>query len=195
MLVIDPSNNWRPLEERLETETNPTFRRQIEEVMFHIRVEAEGHIERAVGRLSPTHAEYRLYENGKPSITISGKDDIRTQFYGALVENIHQDLEWNIVRTVVDDGIVITEGTMKAAMRGSVLAAAGLDADPDTFYLSEGRHLVMWPFDDEGRLIGEHVYYGFTSDPADVIARPLTLEQIGTCTSYAPEPGQTVAAR
>jgi len=88
---------------------------------------------------------------------------------------------------VVDDGIVITEGNLKVALRGSVLTEAGLDADPAKFYFSESRHVVMWPFDDEGRLIGEQNYFGYTTAPEDVLKRPLELEEIGTVTGYTPD--------
>jgi len=187
VLVIDPSQNWNTLEKRLEKETNPTFRRQLEEVIFHIRVEAELNVERALQRLSP-QAEYRLYDNANSTVILTGVDEIRKTFYEeSLLKFIHHDFQWSIDRVVVDDGIVITEGDLKVALRGSVLVAAGVDADPAKFYLSESHHVVMWPFDDEGRLIGEQNYYGYTSAPEDVVKRPLALEEIGTVTGHTPD--------
>lgn len=192
MPTIDPSKNWLPLQERLATEANPVFRNQLAEVMFHIRVEAECNLERALERLSP-HAQYVLYDNANPTITLTGVDEIRTAFYHTLLATAHENLQWSISRIVVDDRIVITEGDLKLATRGSVLAAAGLDADPDAFYLTEGRHLVLWPFDSDGRLIGEHVYYGRTTPPEEAVKHPLPLEEIGSVTSIAPEPATMVA--
>lgn len=193
MPTIDPSKNWIPLEQRLATETNPKFRSQIAEVMFHIRVEAEGDVERALERLSP-HAQYVLYDNANPTVTLTGVDEIRTAFYHNLVAQCHENLQWSITRIVVDEGVVITEGDLKLATRGYVLAAAGLDADPDTFYLTEGRHLVIWPFDADGRLIGEQVYYGRTTPPEESVKHPLRLEEIGSVSgTAAPEPAIMLA--
>ena len=98
VLVIDPSQNWNTLEKRLEKETNPTFRRQLEEVIFHIRVEAELNVERALQRLSP-HAEYRLYDNANSTVILTGVDEIRKTFYEeSLLKFIHHDFQWSIAR-------------------------------------------------------------------------------------------------
>jgi hypothetical protein len=186
MLVIDPSRNWEPIEQRLEKETDPVFRHQLAEVGFHIRVEAELETERALHRLSPS-AEYRLYDNVNPPVVLSGVDTIRESFYNQLTALNLPDLQWSMTRVAVDHGIVFTEGDLKLAMRGSALIAAGLEADADTVYLAEGRHLVLWPFDDEGRLIGEHVYYGYSTPLEEVAKHPLSLDEIGSITTHAPD--------
>lgn len=63
---------------------------------------------------------------------------------------------------------------------GSILAAEGVPVDPDTTYLLKAVEHMIWPYDDQGRLIGEDVWEYDESvrefiplDPIDV----LTVEQ------------------
>ena len=41
---------------------------------------------------------------------------------------------------------------------GAALAAAGVDAEEDAMYLVRGRVVMMWPYDERGRLVGENVW-------------------------------------
>jgi hypothetical protein len=187
MPIIDPSRNWIPLQERLESEKDPKLRRQLDEVRYHIHVEAACRIHLAVDRLSPD-AEYVVYDYSKPPVVIKGPDQIAEMFYDQLVQTIHPSLQWSMSRVSVEDGFVITQGHMKSAMRGRVLHAAGLDADPDGFYLSEGEHLVIWPFDEQSRLIGETVFQGWTTPLEQVAKQPLRIEDIGLWDGEVPLP-------
>jgi hypothetical protein len=185
--IIDPSRNWIPVQERLEAERDPRLRHQLDEVRYHIHVEAACNIQAALERLSP-EAEYVLYDYSKEPVVIKGVDQVREMFYDQLAASIHPSLQWTMSRVSVEDGFVVTQGSMKSGMRGSVLAAAGFDTDPDTFYLSEGEHLVIWPFDGQGRLIGETVFQGWTTPLEQVARQPLKLEDIGLWDGDVPLP-------
>lgn len=185
--IIDPSRNWHPLLDRLADEKDSQLRHQLDEVRYHIHVEAACNIQLAIDRLSP-EAEYVLYDYSQPPVHIKGVDQIREMFYDQLVANIHPSLQWSMSRVSVEPGFVVTQGSMKSGMRGSVLAAAGFDVNPEGFYLSEGEHLVIWPFDGHGRVIGETVFQGWTT-PLDQVARqPLQLEDIGLWDGDVPLP-------
>ena len=78
--------------------------------------------------------------------------------------------------------MIVSTSTMYQQTPGSVLAADGAPVDPDAMYLVKSAEHMIWPYDDEGRLIGEDVWeYDETVreiiplDPADV----LTVEQSG----------------
>jgi hypothetical protein len=187
--LIDPNKNWAPLEERLQTETDPKRRRQLQEVMFHIQTEAKGEIDRALGRLSPK-AEYKIRDNINPPVTLSGVDQIRKEFYETLAANANAaQLEWVMYRVAVDDGVVVTEGNMKIGIKGSTLVALGFDAEDSdqAYYLQEGQHMVVWPFDEEGRLLGEEVFYGYSTPWAEVAKRRLAPEDIGSFDGEVPD--------
>lgn len=182
MPLIDPNRNVLPLDERLEAEKDPVLRRQLEEVRFHIAIEAALDIEGALARLSPS-AVYELYDNANPPSRIEGVDAIRTNFYDGIFAMMDPSLEWYTTRLMLDCGNVITEGEQKCAIRGSFLAQQGFDADPERFYLSEQHHMVVWPFDDEGRLVGETVFFGYQTPLSEVVKRPLDASEMGKWTS------------
>ena len=179
MPIIEPNKNPVGLNERLTGESNPTYRRMLEEVRFHIAVEAAGDIDSAIARLAPS-AEYVVYDGSQPPRTIKGKEAIRKDFYLALFDVIHPKLEWDIVLCMVDGHTVITEGQQKNAVRGSALLKMGIDADPNGLYLQDAHHLVIWPFDSEWRLIGETVYQGCSTPFSEVVKRPLKESDLGT---------------
>lgn len=179
MPIIEPDRSVIALDKRLATETNPVFRRQLEEVRFHIATEVAGDIEPALARLSD-RPSYVMYDNINPPATVSGVDNIRDQFYKGISDMMDVRLEFFITHLSVDDGAVITQGEQKCAMRGSYLVSQGIDADPEAFYLSEQEHLVIWPFDEVGKLIGETIFFGYQTPLADVAKRPLAPEDRGT---------------
>lgn len=181
MPLIDPNKNPVGLTRRLEGETNPRYRRMLEEVRFHIAVEAGGDIDSAIARMAP-NPEYIIYDVNKPAVRVRGAADIRQHFYLALFDTIAPQLEWDIVLCMVDGSAVITEGEQKNAVRGTTLIDAGFEADPEGFYLQEAHHLVVWPFDEQLRSLGEIVYLGSQTPLSEVVRRPLRLEDIGNYT-------------
>jgi hypothetical protein len=189
MPLIDPNRNWGPIEKRLKQETDPKLRRQLREVMFHIQTEAKGEIDRALARLSPK-AEYKIRDNINPPVTLSGVEEIRREFYETLAANANAaQLEWSMFRVAVDEGVVITEGNLKIGIKGSALVKMGIDAEDsdDALYLQEGQHLVVWPFDEEGRLLGEEVYYGYATPMAEVARHRLAPEDVGSFDGDVPD--------
>jgi hypothetical protein len=179
MPIIDPNKNPVGLDKRLETCTDPRHRKMLEEVRYHIAVEAGGDVESAIQRLAP-NCEYVLYEHGKPTVTIRGVDAIRRDFYQGLLTVIDYRLEWDVVLCMVDGNSVITEGQQKNAVLGKFLVQMGFDVDPNGLYLQDAHHLVIWPFDEQLRLVGETVYFGSSTPYEEVAKRPLRPEDIGS---------------
>ena len=50
-MKIDPNNTWRLVEERLQRESDPTVRRNLELVLEHMKCEAKADIEGVVATL------------------------------------------------------------------------------------------------------------------------------------------------
>lgn len=181
MPIIDPNKNPVGCTKRLEGETDPRARRMLEEVRFHITVEAGCEIQPAIDRLAPD-PEYVIFNYSAQPTVIRGRADIRAHFYEALFATIDPRLEWDIVRCLVDGDCVVTEGKQKQAVRGTTLIQQGFDVDPDGLFLQHSRHLVIWPFDAQLRLIGETVYMGYSSPIEEVVKSPLRPEDIGSYT-------------
>lgn len=178
-MIIDPYKTWKTLEERMKTEKNPRLRAQLGCIVKHMKYEALGDIDGILTTLSD-NAVYISYDNPDTAPRIfRGKAEI-PNFYHQMLEAVSHNLEFFVDRLVVDDGCVITEGNSKSAMRGSVLAAMGFKVDPDAFYLTEGRTLVVWPFDENGECLGEQIYRGFGKPLAGIENRKLGAGDIGT---------------
>ena len=82
----------------------------------------------------------------------------------------------------VGDSMIVSTSTMYQQTPGHLLAEDGLPVDPDAMYLVKSAEHMIWPYDDQGRLVGEDVWeYDETVreiialDPADV----LSTEQAG----------------
>jgi hypothetical protein len=78
----------------------------------------------------------------------------------------------------VNAGYVVTAGPFRLALTGEALTQRGIAVDdPQGIYLYESDLCTIWPFDDQGKLLGEHLYNG--SDGLDGIAdRKIDLGQI-----------------
>ncbi|NYI46611.1 hypothetical protein BJ993_003691 [Nocardioides aromaticivorans] len=82
----------------------------------------------------------------------------------------------------VGDNMICSTATIYQQTPGAVLAAAGAPVDPEAHYLVANVEHMIWPYDDQGRLIGEDVWEIDESkrqvialDPSEV----LTVERAG----------------
>ena len=82
----------------------------------------------------------------------------------------------------VGDRMIVSRSLMYQQTPGAVLVASGAEADENATYLAKSREVMIWPYDERGRLIGEDVWEYDESarefielDPEDV----LTSEQSG----------------
>ncbi|KRC56983.1 MULTISPECIES: hypothetical protein [unclassified Nocardioides] len=58
----------------------------------------------------------------------------------------------------VGDNMIVSTATIYQQTPGAVLVAAGAPVDPAAHYLVANVEHMIWPYDDEGRLIGEDVW-------------------------------------
>ena len=61
-------------------------------------------------------------------------------------------------RLAVGDNMICSTGTILQQTPGAVLAATGEDVDPEAMYLVGNVEHMIWPYDDQGRLLGEDVW-------------------------------------
>ncbi|HVK28841.1 MAG TPA: hypothetical protein VM575_10890 [Nocardioides sp.] len=58
----------------------------------------------------------------------------------------------------VGDNMICSTATIYQQTPGAILAAAGAPVDPEAHYLVANVEHMIWPYDDQGRLIGEDVW-------------------------------------
>lgn len=82
----------------------------------------------------------------------------------------------------VGDHVVVSRSTMYQQTPGAVLVASGVEADEEATYLAKSREVMIWPYDDRCRLVGEDVWeYDETAREFIELApeNVLTAEQSG----------------
>jgi hypothetical protein len=158
MPAIEQTRTWAAVEERLATETDPTLRRNLELVLAHMKAEAAGDLDGLLVTLADD-ASYHAYGAG-PEGSPTGKAEVR-RFYEDFIASGATRLQLDIDRLIVDKHCILTEGVMRMAYPGSTLAARGIAVDDESaYYLYEARMATLWPFNDEGMIIGEDTYTG-----------------------------------
>jgi SnoaL-like domain len=159
MALIDPRVTYRKVEERLETETDPVLRRNLETLLAHMKAEMAGDVDRLLATLSE-NPQYHAYGSDDPASSPVGRDGVRA-FYDRFIASGAGQLQLDIDRLVVDKECILTEGLMRIAYPGRTLRAMGIDVDdPDAYYMYEARMATLWPFDEHGLAKGEDTYTG-----------------------------------
>ncbi len=157
MTVIDQRVTWEKVEARLDTESDPVLRRNLELLLQHQKAEASLDMERLMATVSE-HAHYHMYSIPGGAGDLVGKSAVQ-KFYEDFAASGAQKLQLDTERLVVDRECIVTEGTMRMAYPGSTLAARGVPVDdPSAYYLYEARMCVLWPIGDDGLFTGEDTY-------------------------------------
>ncbi|MCU1390096.1 MAG: hypothetical protein JWL72_3434 [Ilumatobacteraceae bacterium] len=158
MAVIDQNLSWSKVEDRLAVETDPVLRRNLEQLLLHMKAEASGDLDALMSTVAE-HASYTAF-GAPPENSPVGKAAVR-KFYEDFIASGATRLQFAIDRLVVDRHCMVTEGLMRIAYPGARLAAHGIAVDdPDAFYLYEAHMSVLWPIDADGRFTGEDSYTG-----------------------------------
>jgi hypothetical protein len=181
-MSLDPNKTWQLVEARLDAETDPRRRRNLELVLAHMQAEAKADIEGVVATLTerPSYVMHNSPDDARTNPKGS-KDAVRAFYDATIVQTGAHRLEFACDRVIVDEGSVFTEGVMRMAYPGTTLQRMGLPVDDvDAYYVAESRMGIVWPYDAaEDRLTGEEVYSSNnafdgilerTIDLADIVA-------------------------
>lgn len=157
--TIDPTLTWRAVEARLARESDPRRRRLLENLLEHMHAEAAGDLDRLLATLAPD-PQYHQWGAVPGDAGPKGPAAV-AEFYRAFIASGATNLEYDVERLVVDDDCIATDGIMRIVYPGEALRAAGRPVDDaDGFYLYETRMAVFYPYDDQGRMVGEDTYVG-----------------------------------
>lgn len=178
----------------LERTENPLHRRILINFRRHGLLEVSGRYDELLQPdMTVEHPVYRLFEDGQ-AVILDGMDAVRG-FYKSLAD-IDMLVMWiKDAKIAVGDWgfageVLFSQFIPGRMMSGQVftnVAEGGgrSDAeayDPDGWYLVRRTLCFNWPYDAQGRMIGEHVYEDSESrttervDPADVITGARAIE-------------------
>jgi hypothetical protein len=155
---LDPTKGYRAVEERLDRTRDPRRRAILACLRDHLLAEATGNFELLLSTLAD-EPKYHFWIDGSGfGGGPRGLAAVRAH-YEQLFEEGRSVCEYDIDRIVVDDDVVVTEGFFDQLFPGHVLRKRGATVDdPEAVYSHRMRLLLLWPFDENARLVGEDSY-------------------------------------
>ena len=182
MSRLDITKQNVAVEKVLAHTENPRHRYLLQSYLRHRYLESAGRWREILDpSLTVDNPFYRFSLAGQPPFTLEGKDQV-AMLYGHWTATNQCVFYVEDESVAVGDHMVVGRGIGYQQTLGSELAAAGLDVDPEAMYLKKSQIMMLWPYDDQCRLLGEDVWEFdtaeaglFTLDPADV----LTAAQAG----------------
>jgi hypothetical protein len=163
-----------PTAELLGQTTKPLHRAILLNFWRHVHLEGAGDYERILAPdMMVDEPVYRVTWGANPAV-ITGKEGVLA-FYNSVGDSVlwHSD-----DRLAVGDFGVCDEITFHQLARGADLRAVGYEVDDsDTLYHAASRQAFVWPYDDQARLAGEHLYEDKTS---------LTIEEVSPGEAITP---------
>ena len=169
------------VEKVLASTTNPRHQYLLQSYLRHRYLESAGRWEEILDpSLTVDNPFYRFQLAGQAPFTLEGKDQVG-MLYGHWTATDQCVFYVEDEQVAVGDHMVIGRGIGYQQTLGSELVAAGVDADPEAMYLKKSQIMMLWPYDDQCRLLGEDVWEFDTADaglfkldPADVLTAAQT---------------------
>ncbi len=182
MSRLDITEQNVAVEKVLANTDNPRHRYLLQSYLRHRYLESAGRWEEILDpSLTVDEPFYRFSLAGREPFTLSGKDQV-AMLYGHWTATDQCVFYVEDEQVAVGDHMVVGRGIGYQQTLGAELAVAGIDVDPDAMYLKKSQIMMLWPYDDQCRLLGEDVWEFDTAesavfrlDPADV----LTAQQAG----------------
>lgn len=182
MSKLDITKQNVAVEKIFENTENPRHRYLLQAYLRHRYLESAGRWEEILDpQLTVEKPFYRFSLAGQPPFTLEGRDQV-SAVYGHWTTTDQCVFYVEDESVAVGDHMVVGRGIGYQQTLGSELAGAGVDADENAMYLKKSQIMMLWPYDDQCRLLGEDVWEFDTAesglyklDPADV----LTAEQAG----------------
>ena len=156
MKTVDSRNNWRHIDELLETESDEWRRHMLTQLKEHVQAECGSNLEALLATMSanPRFHIWSATEDSGPK----GFDALK-EFYGGLIASGSNRFEYAVERIIIGDDTLVTEGELYTPFSGAMLKQMGMDVEENKMYATKGRTVTFWPFEKEtGKIIGEDIY-------------------------------------
>lgn len=181
MLTYDITQTNIAVERLLEVTDNPRHRFLLHSYNRHRYLEMAGRYEEIfASEMTVDHPVYHfnLFDQ---VFTLDGRDQVKA-IYQQWTET-HQCVFYaENEQLAVGDNMIVSRAVLYQQTPGTVLVAGGVPADENAMYLAKAHNVMIWPYDERCRLIGEDVWeYEPTGrefiklDPEDA----LTAQQAG----------------
>jgi hypothetical protein len=154
MAIIDQTLTYKDIEAKLAQTTNPRHRLMLERLAQHARGEVEEDLDAVLGTLGPNPVYKSSIETA--AMNPQGMDAVVRFYKEEIFGKGRHCLESLKPRMLVSDEAIVTEGQVRSVHWGRDLIEAGTPVDDaDGFYLLTYQMLIVWPYDEAGRITGE----------------------------------------
>ncbi|OUC76310.1 hypothetical protein [Gordonia lacunae] len=153
----------------IDTLTNPLHRKILINYRRHGLLEVSGRYDELLApNMTVAHPHYRLFEGGQGTI-LDGMETVRA-FYQQLAEMDMLVMWTGRQKMAVHDWGFAGEAEFSQFVPGALLgdnvfgsmnndpAADSSDYDASSYYLVRRTLAFVWPYDENGLMLGEHVY-------------------------------------
>ncbi|OLT35973.1 hypothetical protein BJF84_12175 [Rhodococcus sp. CUA-806] len=157
------------VDELIDALTNPLHRKILINYRRHALLEVSGRYHELLApNMTVSHPHYRLFEGGQ-GVILDGMDSVRA-FYQSLADMDMLVMWTGRQKMAVHDWGFGGEAEFSQFVPGSLLGdnvfqsvnnePSTTDAhyDADSFYLVRRTLAFMWPYNEDGKMVGEHVY-------------------------------------
>ena len=170
------------VEKVLDNTENPRHRYLLQSYLRHRYLESAGRWEEILDpALTVEHPYYRFNMIAQGRFALDGSEQVAA-LYGHWTATDQCVFYVEDESVAVGDHMIVGRGISYQQTLGSELAGAGIEADENAMYLTKSQIMMLWPYDDRCRLVGEDVWEFDDAekayirlDPADV----LTAEEAG----------------
>ena len=157
MPKLDLTLLTRAADRLLETTENPRYRQILENYRRHALLEVSGRWEEILDPVTTVEHPVYLINDGGKSVVLDRREQVR--FYRTMSETGALVIVTEDEQIAVADWGFASESVVNHQLPGRVLAKTGVEVDDvDSWYVLRRRMAMIWPYDFQGRMMGEHVY-------------------------------------
>ena len=185
MIDLDITKTNQAVDRLLERTQNPRHRYLLQSFHRHRFLEIAGRYREIFApEMMVEHPEYHFY-TGRIPLTLEGQDAVRNLY--ALWTHTSECIFYaEDEQLAVGDNLICSNVIAYQQHPALAVAALGFVVDDlRATYLHRSRQLMLWTYDDRGRLIGENVWEVEPSsaeliklDPADVLTAPAARKRL-----------------
>jgi hypothetical protein len=157
MFEFDITKTNIAVRELLEVTENPRHRFLLQTYDRHRNLEMAGRYKEIFApEMTVEHPVYH-FNLLDQKLVLDGREEVEAVY--------HQWTETNQCifyvedeQLAVGDRMIVSRSVMYQQTPGAVLVASGAEADENATYLAKSLEVMIWPYDERGRLIGEDVW-------------------------------------
>ena len=165
----------KPTAKLLGRTTKPLHRVILLNFWRHVHLEGAGEYDKILAPdMMVEHPVYRVTWGANPTV-IEGKEGVR-----AFYESVGETVLWHSDDCLaVEDWGICDEITFHQLALGSDLRLIGYQVDhANRLYHVCSRQAFIWPYDERGRLMGEHLYEDKTSLQIEQVDRSEAIKPV-----------------